>query len=350
MLHHGSFVYPKRVQPGDKVAVLSPSAGLPEIFPGVYETGLRRLREQFHLEPVEYPTTRKMHSPLEERARDVHAAFADPEIKAIIASIGGEDQLKLLKYLDAELLKAHPKPFFGHSDNTNLHIFLWNLGIVSYYGGSIMVHFGRAGAMHPYSVRALQQALFEGGEHELTPAPEYNDEDVDWSDSEKQLRQPEMFPNTGWKWRNAEGTIEGTTWGGCLDIIGWQLFAGKYILPVETYAGKILYLETSEELPSATYVYRVLVGMGERGLLQQFPAILVARPKAWALNQRNTPDMKAKFVAEQEEAILAALNEYHARAMAVFNLDFGHTDPQCIIPNGGKVRIDGHQKRIFVTY
>lgn len=348
--HTGSFDYPARVRPGDKVAILSPSAGLPEIFPDVYELGLRRLREQFHLEPAEYPTTRKMHSSLRERVRDIHAAFADPEIKAVITSIGGEDQIKLLKFLDPDLLKAHPKPFFGYSDNTNLHVFLWNLGIVSYYGGSVMVHFGRHGALHPYTVKSLQQALFEGGEQELTAAIEYRDEEVDWKNSERLSEQPVMFPGEGWQWHNAGRVIEGTTWGGCLEIIDWQMQVSKYLLPVGAYAGRILYLETSEELPSATYVYRVLMCMGERGLLQQFPALLMGRPKAWSRECPNPPEAKVKFIREQREAVLAALKEYNASALAIFNLDFGHTDPQCIIPNGGKVRIDGQQHRIFVTY
>ena len=64
------------VQPGDKVAIVSPSRGLPEIFPGPYELGLRRLRDDFGLIPVEYPTTRVLGAPPGERAADLHAAFA----------------------------------------------------------------------------------------------------------------------------------------------------------------------------------------------------------------------------------------------------------------------------------
>jgi muramoyltetrapeptide carboxypeptidase LdcA involved in peptidoglycan recycling len=59
------------------------------------------------------------------------AAFAEPEIKAVIATIGGEDELKVLAHLDPEVLAANPKPFFGYSDSTNLHLFLWKLGLVS---------------------------------------------------------------------------------------------------------------------------------------------------------------------------------------------------------------------------
>lgn len=345
-----AFTYPEKLRPGDKVAILSPSSGLPEIFPVVLELGLQRLQELFQLVPVEYPTTRKYNSSPAERARDIHAAFLDPEIKAIICSIGGDDQIKVLKYLDADLLKAHPKAFFGYSDNTNLQVLLWNLGIVSYYGGSIMAHFGRGGAMHPYTVDSLKKALFSRGEYEIQSAPEYNDIDVDWERTEKLQEQPAMFPNTGLHWLNDNSVIEGTTWGGNLEILDWQLSVSKYILPVEAYAGNVLFVETSEEMPSATAVYRILMCMGERGLLRQFAAILVARPKAWSFTQQLKANEKITYILDQKKAVQEALREYNSHALAVFNLDFGHTDPQVIVPNGGHIRIDGIQRRIFVTY
>jgi hypothetical protein len=59
-------------------------------------------------------------------------------------SNAGDDELKVLGHFHPSLLAAHPKPFFGYSDNTNLHLFLWNLGLVSYLGGSVMVQFGLA--------------------------------------------------------------------------------------------------------------------------------------------------------------------------------------------------------------
>lgn len=83
------------------IAVISPSSGLPGLLPLPYELGLKRLREEFDLEPVEYPTTRKMGSTPKERADDIHAAFADPTIKAVMASIGGDDQITVLPYWTA---------------------------------------------------------------------------------------------------------------------------------------------------------------------------------------------------------------------------------------------------------
>lgn len=345
-----SFHYPPKLRPGDKVAVLSPSHGSPERFPAVFEQGLQRLREVFELEPIEYPTTRQLHSSPQDRARDLHAAFADPQIKAIIASTGGDDQLKVLKYLDPALLKTHPKAFFGYSDNTNLHNFLWNLGIVSYHGGAIMIQFARGGAMHPTTTESLKHALFEQGFFELSAEATSTDEEKSWQDSASLSQRPDLFSCAGWTWNNAHTIVEGTLWGGNLEILSWNLWANRYLHSVEAYAGKIFYFETSEELPSALQVYRILMGMGERGLLQQFAAILVGRPKAWSFEHPQTAQEKARFISEQAEAVSQALDEYHPGVLTVFNLDIGHTDPQLILPNGGQVKIDGRQQTISVRY
>lgn len=107
-----------KLSPGDQVGVISPSAGLPGIFPWVQDLGLTRMREVFKLNPIEYPTTRTMGAPLKDRARDIMAAFADPNNKAVFTSVGGSDQIRLIKYLDPQIFLDNPKPFFGYSDNT----------------------------------------------------------------------------------------------------------------------------------------------------------------------------------------------------------------------------------------
>ena len=69
--------------------------------------------------------------------------------------------------------------------------------------------------------------------------------------------------------------VDGPTWGGNLEILHWNLAANRWIRPADDYAGCVLMVETSEEMPSAGEVYRMLRNAGERGLLAQFPAIVV---------------------------------------------------------------------------
>ncbi|MFB7463582.1 S66 peptidase family protein [Streptomyces sp. NPDC056224] len=343
-------LYPAKPRPGDTVAVLSPSSGLPGLIPLPYELGVRRLQDDFGLRAVEYPTTRKMGATPGERAADIHAAFADPEIKAVIASIGGDDQITVLPHLDPDLLRAHPKPFFGYSDNTNLLLFLRNLGIVGYHGGSVMVELGRPGAMHPLTADSFRAALFTSGEYELTPSRSCRDVDRPWDDPHSFESEPEMERADGWSWHNADRVVEGIGWGGNLEIISWLLMADRVVQPADTHARSVLFLETSEEMPRAEEVYRILRNMGERGLLQQFPALLMGRAKSWSFENRFDAGEKVRFRRQQREAVLRALREYAPETMVVFDVDLGHTDPQLVVPVGGRIRVDGPARRIVVTY
>ncbi|MFI9148956.1 S66 peptidase family protein [Streptomyces sp. NPDC053367] len=343
--------YPPKPVPGDRIAVISPGAGLPGLFPQPFELGLERLRKDFGLEPVEYPTTRKMGATPQERAADIHAAFADPDIKAVMASIGGDDQITVLPQLDRELIRANPKPFFGMSDNTNLLAYLYNTGIVGYHGATVMTALGRPVAMDALTADSLRAALFTSGTYELEPAEFWNDVNRDWADPATFESEPEMRPGDGWTWVNADRVVEGRSWGGCLEILGWLLMANREIAPdLAQYDGGVLLLETTEELPSSEEVFRTLRNMGERGLLSRFSALLMGRAKTWSFEQPNSPEEAARYAAEQREAVLRAMRVYAPNTPIVFDVDFGHTDPQLVLPYGGFVRVDGPARRITVTY
>lgn len=114
--------------------------------------------------------------------------------------------------------------------------------------------------------------------------------------------------------------------------------------------GHVLFLETSEEMPTADEVLRTLRNIGERGLLGRFAALLMGRAKAWERNRRTTLDERATYAADQRNAVLKAMAAYNPNATIVFDVDFGHTDPQLIIPYGGLVRIDGPARTISVRY
>lgn len=341
--------YPPKPTPGDKVAVLAPSFGGPAYFPAPYELGLRRLREEFGLEPVEFPTTRMRDASPKARAHDIMAAFLDPDIRAVVAAIGGSDELKVLRHLDPAVLAEHPKPFFGYSDNTNLLHLLWQAGLVGFHGGAVMVQWGRPGAMHPVTAASLRHALFVSGWRDLVECTHYTDEaQCDWSDPLTLVEEPTLSPAEPWEWHGPNTVVEGPAWGGCLEIIDYQLRASRYLSPLGRYDGAVLFLETSEEMPSAAYVYDVLMGMGERGLLERFAAVLVGRPKASSTESRRDAQTKREYAHAQRDAIVRAVAEYNPAAVIVFNLDIGHTDPQEVIPHGGDVRVDASARRITV--
>jgi len=343
-------VVPPKVRAGDRVAIVSPSWAGPGVFPAVHELGLQRLQDELGLLPVEYPTTRRLGASAADRAADLVDAFADPGIAAVLATIGGDDQLTVLPHLDAALVAANPKPFVGYSDNTNLLNWLWNLGIVGYHGGSTMVHLGRGGGPHPVSIGSLRSALFTTDELEITAVGTFSEDEVAWDRPEALTTPPPARPAGGWTWHGDDRVVEGPTWGGNLEILHWNLAAGRWIRPVADYAGCILLIETSEEMPSAIEVGRMLRNMGERGMLEQFPAVVVGRPKASTRLAPRSDEERAAFVGEQRDAVLAVLDRYRPDALTVFGVDIGHTDPQWVVPYGGRMRVDGPSHTIHVRY
>lgn len=343
--------YPPKPVPGDRIGVVAPSSGLAGVLPLPYELGIERLRSEFGLEPVEYPATRKTAPTPRERADDLHAAFADPTVKAVIATIGGDDQVTVLPLLDRELIRACPKPFFGFSDNTNLLVFLSALGIVGYHGACVMTELGRPYAIHPTTAESLRAALFTSGPYELCPADRYRDTARDWADPATFEHEPDSQPAGGWLWHRPGQVVEGRAWGGNLEILA-RLPADvrESGCAPEAYEGGVLFLETSEDMPGAQEVFAALRGMGERGMLSRFAALMMGRPKAWSFQQPNEPAARRRYAEEQREAVLRALAAYAPEVMAVFDVDLGHTDPQLVIPYGGVVRVDGPARRITVTY
>lgn len=344
-----NFIKLQKLNKGDKVAILSPSNGLPGIFPWVQDLGLSRIRDIFGLEPVEYPTTRQMGSSLQDRAKDIMAAFSDPTIKAVIASIGGSDQIKLIKYLDPAVLKSNPKPFFGFSDNTHLHIFLWNLGIPSFYGGSVMTQYAMQGAMHTMTAESIKHALFDTGEFELSVSKEYNDIGLDWSNKDLLNTPRVMEHNEGLYW-DGEVDVEGTLWGGCVESMIVQSSTTKYLPSDEDIEGTVLLLETSEGIPKPWIIQYLLIGFGERGWLNKFQAILIGRPKAWEFDQQHTAEEKKAYKQKQRETVLKTVREYNQTIPIIQNVDFGHTDPQVVLPLGSTARINSSAQKIYLKY
>lgn len=343
------FVKLQKLKEGDQVAVISPSNGLPQIFPDVYELGLKRLQDEFGLVPKEYPTTRIMGAPLKDRARDVMAAFEDPDNKAVFTSIGGEDQIKLIKYLDADVIRNNPKPFIGYSDNTHIHNFLWNLGIPSYYGGAIMTQFGMQGAMDDLTVRSIKKALFEGGETEVEVSDQYNDIGLDWRNVKALSQRRQYEPNDGLFW-DGKQDAEGILWGGCVESLIFQSTVNKYLPKDSDLEGTILFLETAEDIPEPWLVEYLLAGFGERGWFDKVRGVLVGRPKAWEFDKQKTAQEKAEYRTAQRETVLKTVREYNATIPVVQNLDFGHTDPQLLLPMGRTVQINTMDKKITFNY
>ena len=349
------FITPPPLERGDQIAVVAPASNTASEFPHVYELGLERLESVFDLEPVEFPTASKDNEYLaahpEERAQDVMDAFADPDVRGVIAVIGGNDQVRILEHLDPEVLRANPTRFFGYSDNTHLALTLWNLGIVSYQGPCVMVELAMDGQLFEHTVEYTERAFFEESLGPLEPAAHFTDESGDWADPDSLEEPRETEESPGWTWAGGDQAVSGRLWGGCLESLDQRFLSGRDLPGEATLEGAILALETSEEIPAAGWVAGVLRALGERGLLERFDGVLVGRPPARSHLEENPPEWRERYRATQREAITDVFSTYNPDAPIVFDLEFGHTYPTVPVPIGGRVEIDPGERRVeFVRH
>jgi muramoyltetrapeptide carboxypeptidase len=152
---------PDAVLPGVRVAVVAPASNAK---PERIELGLAELRRH-GLDASAGTHTLGKESPYfsgtaAQRLDDLHRAFADPDVRAIFCTRGGYGSNYLLEDLDLELVRVHPKPFFGYSDLTTVQTwFLDQTGLVGFHGPMVAADFYREGGVHEAS---LSEALSGG--------------------------------------------------------------------------------------------------------------------------------------------------------------------------------------------
>ncbi|HEX9941824.1 MAG TPA: S66 peptidase family protein [Thermoanaerobaculia bacterium] len=338
---------PHKLAPGDRLAAVSLSWGGPGTFPHRYEAGKRQLEEAFGVELVAMPHALKAPDWLaahpESRAEDLMAAFSNPAIQGIVSTIGGEDSIRILPYLDLDVIRAHPKVFLGYSDTTVAHFACLKAGVVSFYGPSVMAGFGENGGMFPYMVESVRRTLFST---EPIGALEPNRdgwtvEYLDWSIPGNQERRRTLNPSEPWRFLQGEGTAEGQLVGGCLEVV--EFLRGTPIWPDgEVWDGAILFLETSEDAPSAAVLRYALRTWAAMGILRRLSGILFGRPGGPV-----PPEDFGKY----EDALLqvVATEEGLTRLPIVTRMDFGHTDPMFVLPYGVRARIDCEGQRFSIV-
>jgi len=341
---------PAKARPGDRVAVLSPSFAAPGVAPAVHEQAMRRLEQLTGLVPVEYPTTRQVGADPRARADDLNAAFGDPGIRAVLATIGGEDQITVVPHLDAGLVRADPKPVLGYSDNTNLLSWLWTNGVAGFYGGSTQVHLGAGPGVDSCHLASMRAALLTGGTLEVTEPGESEDFGVDWADPRALHEFGQREPTEPWSWAGPARAVTGRTWGGCVDVLQWLLTAGRFPADPAVLDRGVLLLETDEDLMPSREVGWVVRSLGERGLLAAADAVLVGRAAASSPQHRGTPEQRAGHRRAQRDTVLEVVSHYNPDAVVCVGVPFGHTRPQWVLPYGGHVTVDGAARRVWADY
>ncbi len=333
------FVKPERLKNGDTVAAISLSSGAAHYFPHRYEAGKRQFEETFGLKVIETPHALAsddwLYAHPEARAHDLHWALQNPEVKAIISTIGGDDSVRILPYLDADLIQKHPKIYMGFSDSTITLLQYLNAGVVAINGPVFLTCFAENTGIHPYVKNNIQKLLFDAEILNYKAAPNWSEQFLDWGVPENQNIKRDFVENDGWHWIQGSGSIEGRLIGGCIEV--FEFLKGTQWWPKsELWQDAILFFETSEEKPTPDSVKYWLRNYGSQGILAQINALLFARPMLYSDEEK----------LELEKVTLQVLKEFDREdLLVVTNMDFGHTAPMMPIPLGVKVRLNPKNKR-----
>ena len=348
---------PKKLNKGDKIAVITLSRGLlgMPFCKHELDLGIKRLKE-FGLEPVIMPNSLKdmeyVASHPEDRASDLKQAFMDDSIKGIITAIGGDDTYKTFEYLleDQEFIdcvKKNPKLFTGFSDTTNNHFMLNKLGLSTIYGPCLMVDLAELdNEMLPYTKESFEKFFKVEDGFEITSSPVWYEERKSFGPEELGKPRISHKEEHGFETINGHGVVTGKLYGGCIESIydmytgeryenEYEIYKKYHILPTEEeWKEKILFLETSEEKIPPEKLEIILTELKKQRVLELVKGIIVGKP------------MDETYYEEYKDVYKKVLEGIDTPVL--YNINFGHSVPRCILPYDALTEVDYDHPKILI--
>lgn len=328
-----------RLKKGDIVAIISPSWGGPSVFPEIFKEGISILESlglKIKIMPFANESDSRIYENPRLRAKDIEDAFLDSEVKMIITSIGGDDGIRVLEYIDLSIIKNNPKIFMGFSDATVFTTFFNQLGLITFNGPSVMAGFSNLDIIKDEYLEYFKKFFFEKWTTFTCPKFSlFSHASSDWS---KGLPVSLINPKKPLDIVivQGSGSVKGKLFGGCIEVL--EFMKGTKFWPDENFWNdKILFFETSEDKPSPDQIKYMLRNYATQGILQKINGIAFGIAKDYS-DEENL---------ELFDVIRKVLAEYNLETLAVIaNLQFGHTYPQFILPLGVLAEINLNSKTL----
>ena len=329
-----NLIIPTMLKKGDTVAIVASSWGGPATFIDKFNYGIKMLESQFGLNVKVMPFALQPADTIKDspkkRAEDLMIAFKDPEVKAIISAIGGDDSIRMLPFIDFEVIKNNPKIYLGYSDSTITHFMCLKAGVRSYYGPSVMAGFAENGGLFDYMKSSVLKTLFSNNTiGEIVPSDGFVIKQLKWGNSELLDTKRNLLNARSQKIINGSKNARGRLIGGCLEVL--EFIKDTVLWDKAYFDNAILFIETSEDSPSADFVTWWFRNYAASGVLSKLSGIIIGRP------QSNDDD----YINDQYNAILNVVkHEEKLNIPILVNCSFGHTDPQMVVPYGAMAEID----------
>jgi muramoyltetrapeptide carboxypeptidase LdcA involved in peptidoglycan recycling len=323
-----NIIFPKKLKVGDEVRIIAPSSSMALISnenrkianQRFFDLGLK-LSFGKHVDECDDFNS----SSIKSRVIDIHEAFSDKNVKAIITVIGGYNSNQLLKYLDWELIKNNPKIFLGYSDITILNNAILQMsGLVNYYGPHY-ADFGQK-LYFEFTLDYFKKCLMQNESFEIFSSDNWSD-DRWYKDQEKRT----IIKNDGPVIIN-EGIATGTIIGG--NLCTFNLLQGTEYFP--KIDNPILFIEDDDLCDKSSDVTfdRDLQSIINLPEFNNIIGVVIGRfQKA------------SKMTIEKIIKIIKTKKELDSLPV-VANVDFGHTNPKITFPIGGQVNLQATNGKI----
>ncbi|HEY9888018.1 MAG TPA: LD-carboxypeptidase [Candidatus Obscuribacterales bacterium] len=311
-----STLKPPRLQPGDRVGLISPAGAtfraedLAIVMDAVRGLGLVPQPMPHVLDRYGYLAGRDR-----DRAADVNAAFADPTIAALLPLRGDWGSARILPHLDYDLIRQNPKIIVGFSDLTALLLGITaQTGLITFHGPNGLT------AWKPDQTEPFRQILFRGEPFTFANAPAAEDRD--------RLMQTRFRVHT-----ITPGRARGRLYGGNLSVLSG--IVGSPYLPDLT--GAILFLE---DVGESTYrIDRMLTQLKLAGVLDRLAGFVFGQ----CTNCGPAGGYGALTLEEVLQDHIAPLG-----IPAWSNAAIGHLEPILTIPLGLEVELDADAGRLIM--
>jgi len=321
---------PEKLKKGDEIRIIAPSCSAKTVdqkFITLAKEKLESLGFKISFSKNFYEHDLLNTSDPIKRAEDLNQAFADKDVKAIIAVRGGFPANELLELLDYDLIEKNPKIFCGYSDITALSNAIYaKTGLVTYSGpnfGSFAMEKG-----FEYTLDYFIKMLMDDECFDVLPS-EFWSEDRWKKDQENRIFIKNICPKIF-----KEGKAEGEIVGGNMCTL--QLLQGTEYYP--DLKDKILFLEEDGCFED---VFKWVLDRNFSSLLQQPNAKSI---KAIVFGRMRT---QSKTTFEELEYIFAKKFK-DLNIPIIYNLDFGHTNPMFTFPIGGRCMIDADDGQLYL--
>lgn len=314
---------PPKLQKGDKVGICSPS-GTIDHKKELFERAKANFEKATRLSVVTASNAYAKHyysaGAPQERIDDFHSLIADPEIKAVLFSAGGDTASDLVEHLDYDLIRNNPKIISGISDATTLlSPITAKTGLITFLGLEILDY---ADHDMDYETKSIMNMWFDGDAHEVQANPNW-----------KELKENHTTYQ-GWQ-TIREGIAEGALVGGNSESF-IQLLDTPYELRIPN---SLLFFETYKQ--PKKQIHKTLMQLKLRGMLEDISGLIVG--------YCSEADKQEVVGNEQplKETILEVADGYTFPIMQIGEI--GHFVENFMQPIGARAKMDATTRRFEIT-